>query len=392
MSILSAGETREFARLPLGLVGMLALAIAAESFSERRGREVMTTAATNYRLVGESARTDAASAEILCFGDSLAKFGLVPRMLTAATGLSAYNLALIGGQPAASDAALKRVLDAGARPKAIVVDFKPSILTVASQFNVRNLPELLTFGDCVELAWRSADSEFGAQLALGWLSPTYRRRLDLRVDIRAGFSGREVAVRGELLPLWRNWEVNRGALLLNQVPGMPPAQLGPGDEQVYLPDRWIVDRVSVRYVRALLSRAEDLDIPVFWVLPPIRPDIQARRDELGLDARYDEFARRALDRYPNVTVVDGRRSGFRADLFVDLAHLEARGAAIFSAEVGAVIARRLGTDLPPIGGEQGDRWVALPPFRDRLIEEPLEHIRGSRIALGLETPDGSQRR
>jgi hypothetical protein len=39
---------------------------------------------------------------VLAFGDSIVKFGFVPRVIEAEAGLSAYNLATDGGPPALS--------------------------------------------------------------------------------------------------------------------------------------------------------------------------------------------------------------------------------------------------------------------------------------------------
>ncbi len=280
-----------------------------------------------------------------------------------------------------------------------------------SQFNTRNLPELLTLGECVALARDSDDADFLAGLVLGRLLPSYRQRLELRNDLTAALQGLAPPTRDELLALRRNWRVNRGALLLDRPPGSTAPEPGPADDPVYFPESWAPDPVNATYIRRFLKLAETRGIPVFWVIPPIRPDVQAKREALGLDARYEWFVRRAAERFPTLTVLDGRRSGFSRDLFVDLSHLEARGAAPFSMDVGQGLAASLahpqrnnpGLAVGTRAGHPGSgvdlantdtrgRWVALPPYRDRPIPGPLEDIAGSRLALDLERTRGGLRR
>ena len=66
-------------------------------------------------------------------GDSLAKLGVAPSLVEARSGRSVYNLAVCAGQAPSSYFLLRRVLDSGARPTAILVDFFPRLLQVPPQ-------------------------------------------------------------------------------------------------------------------------------------------------------------------------------------------------------------------------------------------------------------------
>src|SRR4051794_12362625 len=118
---------RSSVRLPVGALGMFALVLAAEGFIGRReGRAFTTQVVAQWQLAGRAARREATRGELLCFGDSLVVFDVAPRVLEARTGRRAYNLAAMGSQSSTSYLLLRRALEAGARPSAVVVDFMPN--------------------------------------------------------------------------------------------------------------------------------------------------------------------------------------------------------------------------------------------------------------------------
>jgi len=73
---------------------------------------------------GGGRRTRRVAHDVLCFGDSQMKFGIAPHVVAARTGRPAYNLAIVGGQPPASYFLLRRALEAGARPSAVLFDLQ----------------------------------------------------------------------------------------------------------------------------------------------------------------------------------------------------------------------------------------------------------------------------
>jgi hypothetical protein len=129
-------------------------------------------------------------------------------------------------------------------------------------------------------------------------------------------------------------------------------RLAPHVEHQMRTEVWRVNPVYLRYARRITALAARDGVPVFWVVPPIAPEAQAWRDSTGLDGHHTRNLRAALGSLPNVTVVDARHEGYPADLFNDVIHLNARGAARFSTAVATAIRRRLdGQTLP--------RWVSL---------------------------------
>ena len=143
-------------RVPAGMLGMIALMVLVELGLGRTHR-FDSDLSESWRIKASAARREALRSDVLCFGDSLVEFGLVPQVFEERLGGKAYNLALHAGAPSASYFLLKHALEGGARPKAVVVDFMPHQVTLNPGHEMirrRAWPELATLGDAVDL-WRT---------------------------------------------------------------------------------------------------------------------------------------------------------------------------------------------------------------------------------------------
>lgn len=367
-------------RAPLGLIGMLALVALIEAAEARTGGALSHPWAGDWRHATRAVAAEAPACRVLCFGDSLTKYGVVPRILEERLGGRAYNLALGAGPPAASLAMLERALAAGSRPEAILVDFAPHLLGVGPEISAVLLPEVLTPLDATRLGWDAGDPGLAASTALGWLLPTVKDRGEIRAAILGACAGEDRAPRRLAeAAARRNWEVNRGAHLAIRSPrGF--ADDAPWAKQLY-PAEWSCTPPNAAHVRRFLRLAGRRAIPVFWLIPPFSPEVHVRRACSGLEERYTAFVARAVRSFPGVTVLDGRGAGYGVDVHADAIHLDRRGAAVFTEEVAAAVARRLGPGADRPGG-----WVRLPPYRDRPADAPLEDLLQSTLAVKDQGP------
>lgn len=104
---------------PSGLIGMAVLVPALEAVVSWHWRDLASYQAIGTRFAAERAMTSACA--VLGLGDSQMKFGFDPPQFERTLGLSAFNLAVPGTPPALSNVILSRALEAGARPRAIVL-------------------------------------------------------------------------------------------------------------------------------------------------------------------------------------------------------------------------------------------------------------------------------
>jgi hypothetical protein len=358
-------------RLPLGVLGMVALIGAVESRVARCWLDVGERRALAWRFSGEAAERSAARADVLCLGDSLVKLGVQPLVMERRLGRPVYNVAVPGGQASSTFFLFRRAIGAGARPSAVVVDFHPNLLAAAPRFNVDVWAELLEPIEAIDLAHRARDPDLLVSNMVGLALPTYKDRHGIRQVISARLVGETPPLRDDHAAFLRNWRINAGATLSPDVstPGLGEWTTSGGAEG----RRWKPHRANRAYLVRFLDLAASRGVRVVWLLPPIGPDWQAHRDGLGIEADYDGFLRSLVDRYPNLVVLDGRRSGYDARAFRDATHLNRRGALVLSDDLGELLSRF------PEPASASERWLALPAYRERPEPLPLEDVEQSRV-------------
>lgn len=371
---------------PWGVVGMLVLVFLIESSLSSRIDLLSDTTATNWRFSAKAARKEARSVEVLGLGTSLLKFGLIPRKLASDAGKSAYNLATCSSSIPTSYFLLRRALEAGAHPSAIVLDCQEAPVRTSDlgktfetiRVNRRNWPELLTVRDAIDLAWSARDLDFLTDLSLARLLPSYRTRHEIQNTVLATLNEKPLDQTFHALASRRNWRVNEGVHLMPTSADANKATVAPqrtGNVRKVEETGWSRNRLTEIYQERLLNLAASRGIRVFWVIPPITTREQNGRDANGLGDHLTRVAARAQALDPTVVVIDGRDARYPDSAFFDSAHLNAGGAATFSTDLAAIIGRSL--RQPPREKE----WVSLPPFRT--IEEvpPFEDLGQSMLAL-----------
>lgn len=335
-------------RLPRGLLGMLLIVAVVERWVSARYLDYTDPASLGWRTSVEAAGVEAVGADVLCLGDSLAKHGLLPAVISAQTGRSSYNLAAPAAPAAMTYLTLTRALDAGARPRAIVVDFAPDLLAGGPTYQERSWPEVLTAREAASLAIDARGSRLLAKVVLGrWLA-TCRGRFELRAAILGHLAGRPPTLGIANRAMVENWQRDLGANRVGPAPGFN-GEVSEADHRRLMDHAFRAHRVNALYVDRLLRLADRRGIAVRWLIPPVSPTVQARRDASGADAAYTDFVRRSICDHRHVAVVDARRMGLDAGSFVDPIHLGGAGAEALS----AAVAERL--------GDSATAWVLLGP-------------------------------
>lgn len=111
---------------PLGLFGMLACVAIVELLLTRGEPDFLMAWQVLVRYQSDaSRRKDVPKDSVLCFGESLVSYGVVPSILEKRLGRRTFNLAVAGGKFPSSYFLLRRSLEAGARPSALVIDVLP---------------------------------------------------------------------------------------------------------------------------------------------------------------------------------------------------------------------------------------------------------------------------
>ena len=358
-------------RRPFGLLGMLALVVLVELAIGGRRLDFTTIWADDWRRTAEAASREAKNREILCFGDSLIKMGILPRVIQARTGLRTYNLALNAGTMPSEYFLLRRALESGAKPKAIVVDFFALMLADQPQLSVRTYPDLATTGDCLDLAWTARDLSFGSSVMLGKLLPSYKCRFEVRASILGAFDGVRASPWPRDAVVWATWKANDGAQPMPVIPASIKPPPDPYTIATLSARDWTCDPINAAYFEKFLKLAASHKLPVFWLMPPLSPEIHAARRAIGSDAAYARLAREVQTQYPNVTVLDARGSGYDQAVHIDMIHLDYRGAEVLSDDLATVLNDHLRKG-------KTDRWVDLPALAGRVVNEEAKALARSK--------------
>lgn len=361
--------------LPLGLLGMLAIVAGLERFQVRSNYAYRSGHATDWAVTAERIRSESRRIaeggerppEVLVLGDSLAEFGLYPRVIEAVTGRSALNLAVQTGPAPTAYVLFRRALQRGARPRAIVIDSAQGVLGEGPNSTTRPYPwsDLLSFAETFELAWTARDFNLLTRVILGKSLHVYKNREEIRKDVVQALRGQSTWERTYLPGRMRNWRVNRGAQVNPPHPFEAPEYPPEGEP---LPTRWKPDPTNVAYLERIFETARAHGVSVFWLLPPLHPWTQAWSRYRGETQAYEQCINELQARHPEVVVLDARQSRYPGAVFIDSSHLDVDGATALSASIGQLIDARL--DDPDFAAARS--WVKVPDYQPTPVSVVLE--------------------
>ena len=384
LPLMSSRLRRSLDAMPWGFIGMIGLIAVIECWVSWKWLDFTDPVSLSWRYSASAVRQVSRPGTVLCMGDSLIKHGLIPRVIEEASGRSAVNISAARAPGMLTYFLLRRALDAGAAPEAIVIDAKAAVLLADPEFNLRYWQEILTPRELVTLSRWASTRPFTVAALVGRVVPSVRARLEIRSSVMAAVAGRSNPVPAMNRVLLRNWEVNDGANL--SPTGLRAGETEGGIERRLRPDFFHVDRSNAAGLNALMGLAESRRIPVFWLLPPIAPSLQARRDRSGAEAGYEEFIRTFVTRYPRtLTILDARWRQFSTSNFVDETHLNKNGAAALSLAVAAALEATLDTER----AARRPCWIALAsPSDPPSVAWPLvEDLEQSTRILDLRRSD-----
>ena len=365
--------------IPWGVAGMIGLIVAIECFVAQNWLDFTDPVSLSWRYSATAIDTESPGCELLCLGDSLIKHGLLPGVIESGTGRRTANLSAARAPALLTYFFLRRALDAGARPRAIIINAKPAVLLAGPEFNARYWQEVLTPRECLEFSLITRNGPFMLATIVGRLLPSVRSRLEVQSHVLAAVRGETDRIPAINRVLLRNWTVNRGA---NVAAADPERQIAaePDIERKLHPGLFFVDPTNARGIDRLLQLAESRNIPVFWLLTPLSPVLQTLRDQSGAEPAYDQFVRAFVERYPRLlTVLDARRGEYPPSLFIDHTHLNGQGALALSRAVATTLKPLLDRPRPA----SGPVWVAVarPTERPGASDVIFEDIEQSRKTL-----------
>jgi hypothetical protein len=374
--------------VPCGAAGMVFLIVMIECSFARNWLDFTDPVSLSWRYSALAARSRVGDKDLLVLGDSLIKHALIPSVMTEVSGEQAENLGAARCPTLMTYFLVQRSLEAGARPRAIVFNAKPAVLIGGPTFTQRYFQEILTASELLRLFQMVHQTEFVVSTLAGRLLPSLRSRLEIRSHFLALWRGDAGPLPVINRALWRNWTVNVGA---NVALRQPPynGELTAKDVKNLHPHIFYAENSNAKAIDQLLQLAQERQIPVFWLLPPLSPNLQSTREQSGAESAYENFIRGYQSRYPRtLSILDGRGAGYPVAAFTDATHLNANGAVALSRAVAKVVARQLGDPA----ARSGPGWIKLDSWSDRSTECGAlpEDVETSRALVKAGYGSGSQ--
>lgn len=360
---------RSWSRLPLGLLGMVALVVLIEIRIAPNWVALATGQVLGMHFAMDAAKHNAPGASVLIFGDSVVKCGIMPTEAERVLGpdLRVYNLAVAGTPTPIGWSIYQRAIAAGAKPKAVILGCLN--LTGNPRGHATDFAEVLTPAETIELSVVSRDATLWGKATAAMLFPSLRYRTAIRIvaleTLLRGTGFEEKIPGAHTIPgrdvgVWtlRAWGEQGGV-------GANPADLKPVDKQGLgkIDERverevinrpWAVHAAFLYYLKQIALDASSRGSKVFLLVPPIHPLAQAQRDRNGFDAHHTKNLRGILEKIPGIVLVDARRTGYPAEDFHDAVHLNVRGATRLTTELARLVQTRLSET------STGPQWVTLP--------------------------------
>ncbi len=365
---------------------MIVLVGLMEYMIRRHDADYIDPGAWDFRATAGAVGSRTANREVLGFGDSLLKLSTIPRVIEQNAGMRSFNLAVAGSQTPLSYFLLRRALNSGAEPEAVLLECAPALLRLGPRHNLDNWSHALNLLEAAELAWAAQDSDLFARVSLGCIFGSVQNRLGLRNAIQLALDGQENPKRFETRAFRRNWAECDGAQIMQVNPKLRHFPLDLEHWRLQFYPAWVCHPVNNGFLRRFLDLAAERHLKVYWVIPPILPKLQAACERGGFTAEQDRFLHALVERYPNVVVVDGRRQDYDPAVFLDPNHLGRDGAYTFTVELARILRQTCDPGTP----ESSLRWVHLPPFVARHVEDNIHDVR--QTMAEIESQEASARR
>ena len=213
-----------------------------------------------------------------------------PRCWSGSRACEGVNLAAARAPTLLTYFVLRRALESGARPSAIVIDTKPAVLIGGVDYNAHYWPAALSPRECLELGRIAGKGTLGLAVLTARLLPSLQARLEVRSRHRAALTRAPDPIREINRSLSRNWTVNGGANVA-MLDSPYRGELSPDIQDRLHPDRWYVDRANAAGLDALLKLAGRRGSASSGCLPPISPGLQEWRERSGSEAKFEQFVR-----------------------------------------------------------------------------------------------------
>ncbi len=160
--------------IPWGVAGMVALVIGIEGFIFRHWSDLTDPVSLSWRFRRRLRSRRLATARSSASATAWSSTDWFRVSSSRTSGMKAANLSAARASTLLTYCLLRRALDSGARPAALIINAKPAVLLGGPEFNARPWQEVLGLRDASELLQITRNAPFVASTLVGRLLPSLR--------------------------------------------------------------------------------------------------------------------------------------------------------------------------------------------------------------------------
>ncbi|MBI5049311.1 MAG: DUF1574 family protein [Nitrospirae bacterium] len=272
--------------------------------------------------------------DIIILGDSHSHVSIIPRIIEEKTGRSCFNFSTFGRQGVmGSYWMFRNYIEAhDIKPKYIIVGFSPfyTYPITKSFWDSSNI--LTDLSDIRKGNVRAFIEEFGVVQGIKFLLPSLKHQGRFKEFIRNPFSF-EMPDRVQLNKFTEQFYLDKGYYPERINESYPKESRESGYDKFFQYtdlNKFVISEFSYKYLRKMLDLAKEHKIKVIYHIPPIAPYLYSVVKNYSYMDRYNEFVDSLKKDYPDLIAVNSQHLFNENDMFLDIYHLNGKGAPILS--------------------------------------------------------------
>lgn len=285
------------------------------------------------KLKNEISQSEEFTFDILIIGDSHSHVSIIPRIIEEKTGLSCFNFALFGAQSVmGSYMIFENYLKAHPiKPKYVILGFVPSnTFQIGKRYMEVNA--LTAWSDMKKGNIKKIIDEFGIGLGIKFMLPSIKHQERFRNFFNNPFKFR-IPKREEIQRIIDQVYRERGHYPQRANMSYPPDAEENGFIKFFIYTdlhKFIIKPFAEKYLRKILDLAVKNKIKIIYHIQPIPPYLSRIVNNYPYYKQYRKFVNSLKREYPDFYIVDAQDVLNRNEIYLDIYHLNGKGAPILS--------------------------------------------------------------
>ena len=270
--------------------------------------------------------------DIIILGDSHGHISIIPKTIEEKTLLTCFNFSLFGAQGTLAPYWMFRnyLKSHDTKPKYVIVEFSPFLEQIYPPEEI-SANALTRFYDFKKGNIKAFIEEYGVVKGIKFMLPSLKHQERLKDFIKNPLAV-EIPSKTQLADFSNQFYFDKGYYPKEANKSYPPKSKESGYEAFF---RFNIDKFSMspfmqKYLRGILDLAKENQIKIIYYIPPHPPYLYDIPKVSGYIRQHDDFINSLKKEYPDFFIINPRDMFKQNDLFLDIYHLNGKGAPLLS--------------------------------------------------------------